>query len=230
MSDFSYVGRNYLALKKELHTLCEKLGRPPVTLVCVTKSATDDEVRALAVAGGCDIGENRPQMLKARADMLFEAGYSPRLHEIGNLQKNKIKMIVENVSLIHSVDSLALAEEISRHSERVGRITPVLIEVNSGKEENKGGVLPEECCELFLKVRELKGIEVAGLMTMGPVCCEPEDIRPYFKLTRELFDEIREKYGFSGEGILSMGMSDSYRIAVEEGSTLVRVGRRLFEK
>lgn len=230
MEKYGYVKDNYARLKDEIFELCLKCGSPTATLVAVTKSGSDEEVVALAEAGASDFGENRPQLLKARDALLRESGFTPRMHEIGNLQKNKVKMIIESVSLIHSLDSLALAEEIDKQAKRVGRCVPVLIEVNSAREESKGGVLPEEAEELLLKLGELRNIEVFGLMTMGPVCEDYSEIRKYFRLTRKLFEDLRDKYGFKDGGILSMGMSDSYRIAIEEGSTLVRVGRRLFEK
>ena len=229
MADYSYIRRNYEALVSEIRELSDKAGRP-VTLVAVTKSGTDEELVALAECGVTDIGENRPQELYRRGMLLNEAGYTPRLHEIGNLQRNKVKLVVGRAELIHSVGKLSLAEEISREAQMLGISVRVLIEVNSAREENKGGISPDECEDFFLKVRELPSIEVAGLMTMGPPTSDPEVLRPYFRLTKEIFDSITNKYGWSGEGILSMGMSDSYAVAIEEGSTLVRVGRRLFEK
>ena len=105
-----------------------------------------------------------------------------------------------------------------------------MIEVNSASEEAKGGVMPEAVEEFYLALKSFAHIEICGLMTMGPVCECEEDIRPYFALTKKLFDDIKSRHGFVGEGVLSMGMSDSYRVAVEEGSTLVRIGRRLFKK
>ena len=229
MENFDYVRKNYEELKKEITLLSEKRGTE-VTLVSVTKSGSDEELVALIEAGASDMGENRPQELVRRGALLKDRGLTPRLHEIGNLQRNKVKSIIESVSLIHSVDGYALAEEISKRACAVGRRVPVLIEVNSAREEAKGGIMPEDAEAFFLKIRELPGICVQGIMTMGPVVDDPEEIRPYFRLTRELFDSVKEKYGFEGGGILSMGMSDSYRVAIEEGSTLVRVGRRLFQK
>ena len=229
MENYDYIKENLLALQGELREYSEKFSRN-ITLVAVTKSGTDGELAALVRAGACDIGENRPQQLARRGELLRSLGLTPRLHEIGNLQRNKVKYIIEGVSLIHSLDSLSLAEEIERQAARVDRRVPVLVEINSGREPNKGGIMPE-CAEEF--VRELASFPhlcVKGLMTMGPVCEDPEDSRPYFRLTRELFDAISEKGGFEGEGILSMGMSDSYRVAIEEGSTLVRVGRKLFQR
>ena len=138
--------------------------------------------------------------------------------------------MVDVASLIHSVGKYELAEEISRQAVRLGLTVPVLIEINSGREENKGGVLPEDAESLFVRVKELPGISVFGLMTMGPALDDAEAMRPYFRLTKEIYDRINNSYGFAGEGILSMGMSDSYAVAIEEGSTLIRVGRKLFDK
>ena len=228
MADFGYIKSNFDSLQREIDSLAAKAGRE-VTLVCVTKSGSDDELLALADAGALDVGENRPGELRRRGDLLVGAGYAPRLHEIGNLQRNKVKLIIGSVDLIHSLDNLALAQEIDKQAKKAGRVIPVLIEVNSAREEQKDGVLPEEAEEFLIKLKEFENIKVSGLMTMGPVCDDPEKIRPYFRLTRELFDRLNRTYGFD-EGILSMGMSDSYAVAIEEGATLVRVGRRLFNK
>ena len=224
MENFDYISKNLDELLSEISKM-----RSVVTLVAVTKSGSDEELLALCRAGIADVGENRPQELSRRGRLMKEAGFSPRLHEIGNLQRNKVKMIIDEVALIHSLDSYSLALEINKQAERVGRRVPVLIEINSAGEESKGGIMPNEAEEFFLKVRELPAIAVSGLMTMGPVVDNPEEMRPYFKLAKKIFDSLKEKYGFEGEGILSMGMSDSYAVAIEEGATLVRVGRRLFK-
>lgn len=229
MENFSYIKKNLKELSDEIEELSAKQGRH-VTLVAVTKSGSDEELEALCKAGALDIGENRPGELKRRGEFLKEKGYSPNLHEIGNLQRNKVKQIIGTVSLIHSLDNLALAEEINKQAERIGRTVPVLIEVNSACENQKDGVLPDDAEEFFKALGAFRNLQVCGLMTMGPVCDDPEEIRPYFRLTKELFDRLNRTYGFYGDGILSMGMSDSYKVAIEEGSTLVRVGRRLFNK
>ena len=229
MSEYGYVRENYERLMSEIGEYEARFARR-ITLVAVTKSGSDEELIALAEAGVADIGENRPTELKRRGDLLKEKGYAPNLHEIGNLQRNKVKLIIDSVSLIHSVGKLELAEEISKQAQRLGITVPVLIEINSAKEENKGGVFPEDAEALFLKVRELPGVSVRGIMTMGPALDDPEAMRPYFRLTKELFDRINNVYGFDADGILSMGMSDSYAVAIEEGSTLIRVGRKLFDK
>ena len=229
MTDYGYVRKNYGQLLERINALADKHGRT-VTLVAVTKSGSDEELLALAEAGVTDVGENRPGELKRRGELLAEHGFTPALHEIGSLQRNKVKYIIDKVKLIHSLDSERLAEEIDRQAKRVGRKIPVLIEINSAREENKGGVLPELAEDFFLRVREYENLTVCGVMTMGPPLDDPEGMRPYFRLTKEIFDKIHSTYGFAGEPILSMGMSDSYAVAIEEGATLVRVGRRLFDK
>lgn len=227
MSSFDYVRSNYLSLLSEIEELGKKAGRE-VTLVAVTKSGSDEELMALARAGVGNIGENRPGELRRKGELLMEAGYTPKLHEIGNLQRNKVKLIIDKVDLIHSLDSIALAEEIEKWAKKIGRKIRVLIEINSGREEQKGGVLPEDAEEFFLTLQRFSHIKVAGLMTMGPVCEDAEGLRPYFRETKNLFDRLNAGYGFVG-GILSMGMSDSYVVAIEEGATMVRVGRKLFK-
>lgn len=228
MEGFDYIKSNYLSLMEEIENLASAAGRK-VTLVAVTKSGSDEELIALVKAGVTNIGENRPGELRRRGDLLSSLGYKPMLHEIGNLQRNKVKLIIESVDLIHSLDSVALAEEIDKAAKKAGRTVDVLIEVNSGREEQKGGVMPEETEEFYLKIKELSGIRIRGLMTMGPVCDDPEELRPCFRETKALFDRLNRNHDSSCD-ILSMGMSDSYAIAIQEGATLVRVGRKLFNR
>ena len=152
------------------------------------------------------------------------------MHEIGTLQRNKIKLIADSVYMIHSVDSLRLAADIDRHAKLHGRIIPILIEVNSAMEEQKSGVMPDGAERLLCEILELSNVSVSGLMTMGPATENGEELRPYFRNTKKLFDELNSRYGFGDTPTLSMGMSDSWQVAVEEGSTLIRVGRKLFIK
>ena len=229
-NDYSYIRRNFEELKDEIATLSGKIGIKAPTLVAVTKSGTDEELLELVRAGASDIGENRPQELKRRGELIEAAGLSARMHEIGTLQRNKVKMIIDRAALIHSVDSYKLACDIDRLAEKNGIVMPILIEVNSAREECKGGALPEDTEKLLCEILELKSVKPRGLMTMGPVSETAEELRGYFRLTKKLFDELSARYGFGDDPILSMGMSDSYRVAIEEGSTLVRVGRKLFIK
>ncbi len=230
MNEFSYIERNYNALLEDINRLSEKLGVNLPTLVSVTKSGSDGELIALANAGAVDIGENRPAEVCRRGKILRDSGFSPRMHEIGTLQRNKIKLIADSVYMIHSVDSLRLATDIDRHAKLHGRIIPILIEVNSAMEEQKSGVMPNGTERLLCEILELSNVSVAGLMTMGPATENGEELRPYFRNTKKLFDELNSRYGFGDTPTLSMGMSDSWQVAVEEGSTLIRVGRKLFIK
>ena len=230
MENFDYIKNNYLSVCEELQRIADSVGTPVPKLVAVTKSGSDDELIALCRAGASDIGENRPGEVKRRFELLSELGLKVNMHEIGTLQRNKIKLVAPSAAMIHSVDSLKLAEDIGKHALKCGRTIPVLIEVNSGREENKDGIMPEDAEAFFEDVRKFPHLEIRGLMTMGPVCEDPEEARKYFRLTREIFDKLREKHPEAAFDTLSMGMSDSYRVAIEEGSTLVRVGRKLFIK
>ena len=230
MSDFSYIRNNLDAVREELEIVCDRLSRPVPTLAAVTKSATDEELVALVRYGATDVAENRPQELTRRAALLCAQGLTVNYHQIGHLQSNKASKVLTLSPLIHSLGSQSLLRELERLGERDGIRSRVLIEVNSAKEESKSGVLPDDVLPFFEKVLACAHVEVLGLMTMGPVCESAEDIRPYFRKTKQLLDTIWERYRLGGDPILSMGMSDSYRIAIEEGSTLVRIGRRLFLK
>ncbi|MBU1147423.1 MAG: YggS family pyridoxal phosphate-dependent enzyme, partial [Candidatus Omnitrophica bacterium] len=153
----------------------------------------------------------------------FQAiGNKAKWHFIGHLQKNKVKKAVKIFDMIETVDSLELAQEIDKACFKEKKIMPVLIEVNSGREKQKFGVFPEDVEELIGNISQLKNINVMGLMTMGPMSGDPEDARPYFVETKKIFDRIRTlKY-------LSMGMSNSCKIAIEEGANIIRVGTKIF--
>lgn len=230
MENYDYIKRNYDSLVSEIEGISKRVGVKAPTLVAVTKSGSDEELVALVKAGAKDLGENRPGEVKRRFELLSEMGLSVNMHEIGTLQRNKIKLVAPVTKMIHSVDSLKLAEDIGRHAKNNGRVIPVLIEINSAAEESKIGVLIENAERLMNDILGIEGISVEGLMTMGPVTDDPEGLRKYFRLTKTLFDSLNEKYGFGENPTLSMGMSDSYEVAIEEGSTLVRVGRKLFVK
>ena len=151
------------------------------------------------------------------------------LHLIGHRQRKKTKRAVALFDMIESIDSLRIAEAVNRHCVAVGKIMPVLIEINSGQESSKTGVLPHEAKELVRKIAELPHIRIQGLMTMGPRFGNPEEARPYFRLTKKLFDQLaRENIQNVQMRYLSMGMSNSYKVAIEEGANIVRIGTKLF--
>ena len=193
-----------------------------VTLLAATKMQTVEDINYLISLGVNTIGENRVNELLEKYD-----GYdkSAKIHFIGTLQKNKVKYIVGKVSLIHSVDSIPLAEEINKQSAKKGVVTDILVEVNSGREEAKGGIMPEDVCNFIKECEKFSNIRVLGLMTMGPKCENKEEYFNYFLIVKELFDKI---FFDKPDAILSMGMSDSYEYAVRAGATLVRVGSAIF--
>ena len=230
MAEFDYIERNYLELLAHIKDISKRVGVPEPKLVCVTKSATDEELRALVEAGARAIGENRPGELRRRGELLRSFGLTPELHQIGTLQSNKAKLVSPIAALIHSLDGESLLRELSKRGIAEGREIPVLIEINSAEEPQKGGIIPSHAEEFLNKVLQTPAVKPVGLMTMGPADCAEDELRGYFRLTKKLFDELNMRYGFGDNPTLSMGMSDSYEIAIEEGSTLVRVGRKLFIK
>ena len=197
-----------------------------VTLVAAAKSRTPEEVLAAVEAGIKIIGENYVQETEAAQAAV---GKRCQWHFIGHLQKNKIRKAVALFDLIQTVDSLETAGEIDKRAAEAGKIMPVLIEVNSGREPQKAGVFPEHAAEVAAGIAGLKNVRLEGLMTMGPELGDAEASRPYFRETKRLFDDLA-KASLPGVRMetLSMGMSDSWRVAIEEGATLVRLGTRIF--
>jgi pyridoxal phosphate enzyme (YggS family) len=230
MDGFGYIDRNLDRLYTTVRSASVRAGVPEPQLVAVTKSASHAEVLHLASLGVGAIGENRPANLVLRGDLLAAAGYFPDLHQIGTLQSNKARLVVGRAALIHSLSSLSLAKELSKRARAEGVRIPVLVEINSASEPQKDGVMPGDAERFLYSLSEYPELCVRGLMTMGPAGCTSDEIRGYFRKTRVLFDTLGTQYGFSESGILSMGMTDSYEVAIEEGSTMIRVGRRLFEK
>ena len=228
MNDYSYIKRNLDSLTEKIESTAARVGIKTPKLVSVTKSGSDEELLALVRAGASAIGENRPGELARRGALLSEAGLTTELHQIGTLQSNKAKLVAEPAALIHSLASLSLAKELDKLGRKIGKKVPVLIEVNSACEEQKDGVLPSDTEGFIENVTSYDNLCIRGLMTMGPVVDNPEELRKYFRAARALFDKLN--YYFGDDPILSMGMSDSFEVAIEEGSTLVRVGRRLFMK
>ena len=228
-----YLEKNLAEVRGALFEAEAKVGRETgsVTLLAAVKYASDEELDALVNRYGVkDIGENRVQQLLAHCEAI---SYPPdlRVHFIGTLQTNKVKYIIDKVSLIHSVDSLRLASEIDRQAKKHGIVMDILAEVNIGEEENKSGLLPEEVSDFCREVEALESVRLCGFMTMAPRCDSPEEYKGYFLRTAELAGRIwHEELCREGEPILSMGMSESFEEAVACGSNLVRVGRGMFVK
>ena len=204
------------------------LGELPagVRLVGAVKTRTPEEIREAIDAGLEIVGENYVQEAETAYNVI---GPRVKWHMIGHLQSNKAKKAVGLFDMIETVDSLKLAGAIDRACHNIGKVMEVLIEINSGEETQKAGVLPKDALWLIKDMEGLKNIRIVGLMTMGPFSGDPEDARPYFRRTKEIFEEIKKK-DLSGIEMrhLSMGMSNSYRVAIEEGASMVRIGTNIF--
>ena len=230
--DLSYIDENLAAVRERIAEAAKRSGRcaDDVLLMAAIKSADADEVNYIHKSLGiCDVGENRVQQLTERYEKLDREGLN--IHFIGSLQTNKVKYIADKVTLIHSLDSLRLADEIEKQARKRGIVSRVLVEINSGNEENKGGVDPCDAERFCLDLQKYSSIKLCGFMTMAPRCENKSDYYGYFNKTRELSEKLwKETLGRSGDPILSMGMSESFEEAIECGATLVRIGRTLFKK
>ena len=225
------VAQNVRAIMQQVRDTALQAGRDPseVQVMAVTKTVDPVLVNAAIGAGITLLGENKAQELCAKYDSYHKDGV--QIHFIGHLQTNKVRQIVDKVSMVESVDSIKLAREIDRHCAAIGKVMDVLLEVNIGREENKTGVFPELLPALLEEAGKLEHIRVRGLMTIPPVCETEEEVLQYFSQMRQLFIDIKQKkYDNISMEILSMGMSADYAQAVECGATLVRVGSSLFGK
>jgi pyridoxal phosphate enzyme (YggS family) len=199
---------------------------PGVELMAAAKARTPEEIIRAAQAGVKIVGENYIQEALAAFNVV---GHRVKWHFIGHLQRNKVKKAVEIFDMIETVDSPELSKEIDKRCNQCKRIMPVLIEINSGREKQKFGIFPEDAEDFIKEISGLKNIKIEGFMTMGPMFGDPEDARPYFVETKKLFDRIKTlnlpgletKY-------LSMGMTNSYQVAIEEGANIVRIGTKIF--
>jgi len=199
-----------------------------VELVAAAKTRTPQEILEAIEAGIKIIGENYVQEAESAYKLV---GNKAKWHFIGHLQKNKVRKAVKIFDVIETVDSLGLAQEIDKACLKENKVMPVLIEVNSGREKQKFGVIPEDIEQLVKELSVLKNINIAGLMTMGPMFGDPEDARPYFVETRKVFEKIKALGVPNVEmKYLSMGMSNSYKVAIEEGANIVRIGSGIFGK
>ncbi|MBN1488949.1 MAG: YggS family pyridoxal phosphate-dependent enzyme [Phycisphaerae bacterium] len=235
---------NLKRVRDRLGAACAKVSRDPSTvkLVAVTKTVEIDVIRQMLEHGVTELGESRVQQLVKRAGMIEEyrsrrrlvggsAGSdAPHWHMIGHLQRNKIKAVLPWVGTVHSVDNLRLAEDLSTQSQKMERTTDVFIEVNVSEERTKHGVVVGATQHLVEHMVQMSNLRVLGLMTMAPLAEDPEAARPYFARLRELLEDIqREKFATPDFVHLSMGMSNDFGVAVEEGATVVRIGTALFE-
>lgn len=229
--DHALISANLDKARREIEKLSN--GRS-VKLLAVTKTVPAEIINyAIDELGITAIGENRVQELLSKYELLHKPkNGSLEIHLIGSLQTNKVKYIIDKVDMIESVDSLKLACEINKQAGKHSIVMDILAEVNIGREEQKGGVMPEELDEFIKALGDLPSLRLRGLMTVAPRCTDPEDQRKYFEQTKAHFDNIRENLLKDGErehfDVLSMGMSGSYREAIAAGSNEVRLGSTIF--
>jgi len=208
--------------EKVLSSIKELDPEGKVRLLIATKTQSAEDINYLISLGADLVGENRVNEVREKYEELDKRA---SLHLIGSLQRNKVKYIYDKVDMIHSVDSLSLAEEISSKCAKINKVMDVLIEVNSGKEDAKGGIMPEDVEDFYASLKNIPFIRVRGLMTMAPRCEAKEEYMKYFSLTKKIFDKL---FKDEDDAVLSMGMSESYLYAIEAGANMVRVGSAIF--
>ena len=223
----SYIQKNLTEVRYEIERAEAQAGRAGKTcMLAAVKYGSAEEIEALLDLGVTHVGENRVQQLLEHYPAFEAAG--ARVHFIGSLQTNKVKYIIDKVEMIHSVDSLRLAEEIHKRAKQRGTVMDVLVEINAAREEAKSGVLPEQAEELCRAILALDGLHLCGFMTMGPVMESDAAYRAYFDGVRQLGLDLWQRLALAGEPVFSMGMSNSFVPAIGAGADMVRVGRRLF--
>lgn len=230
---------NISEVKRRIAAACLRAKRDPtsVKLICVTKNRSGEEIKEAFLAGITEFGENKVQEALSK-QAIFGIGQAPgsklqaflHLHMLGHLQTNKVKEAVKIFDLIHSVESLRLAEEIDKQAARINKVQDILIEVKTSPETAKSGIKPDATAGLIKEAAEFRNISIQGLMTIAPLADNPEKARTYFRMLRELRDKITQAPGSKLQALsLSMGMTNDFEIAIEEGADMVRIGRAIFE-
>jgi pyridoxal phosphate enzyme (YggS family) len=221
------VRENIVRIKERIISACFRVNRDPsgIKIVAVSKGRGVLDIKEALASGLVDIGENRIQETLDKFNKLKAEVSGPEIqwHMIGHLQKNKVKDAVGIFQLIHSVDSLVLAEEINKRAAKINKIQDILLEVKTSPETTKSGLGPDKVKEAIGEISRLKNINIKGLMTIAPLVNHPEEARSYFKKLRELRESMNAAY------ILSMGMTDDFEVAIEEGADIIRIGRGIFQ-
>ena len=225
------MNENFELIEKNIKNITDVLSAyPEVSLMAAIKTRSDGEIRKAYECGVRYFGENRVQELLAHYECVRSLE-GAKLHMIGTLQTNKVKYIIDKVDMIHSLDSLSLAKEIDRQAKRVGRVVDVLVEINSAREDSKGGLLPEQVEDFCEELSQFDNLNLRGFMTMGRKCEKKSEYLKYFCETYQLVLDIWQKKLHNIDvPILSMGMSDSFEEAIKAGATTVRIGRAMFIK
>jgi pyridoxal phosphate enzyme (YggS family) len=221
---------NISIIKEEIAKVCRSIGRSPeeITLIAVSKTIGTDVINHAIECGITDLGENKVQEIMDKHEVVSK---NVNWHLIGHLQTNKVKYIIDKVKLIHSVDSIKLADEINKRAEKSNLIKEVLVQINVAEEDTKFGIAIDEAADFIKSISEFDNLRVMGLMTIAPYDLDSENVRPVFRQLKVKFSELSQmnlpnvhmKY-------LSMGMSNDYKVAIEEGSNMIRVGTAIFGK
>lgn len=230
MSNSTCIKDNYEKVLYEIDEAAKKSGRraEDITLIAVSKTVDVDRIKEVTSLGQLDLGENRVQELCDKYDSF---GSDINWHLIGQLQTNKVKYIIDKVKMIHSVDRIGLVEEIQKRAEKANKIMDILVEVNVGGEVTKSGINPNDAIDFLGKISEFPNVRVKGLMTVAPLFIDNNETRPIFMALRKLAVDIdNENIHNINMDFLSMGMSNDFAIAIEEGANIVRVGTRIFGK
>lgn len=223
--DRSTIEENLIRLRSEIFNVAGKADRSAdIQLVAVSKNVSVERIQMALQAGVTDLGENKVQELLAKQPHFGQVNW----HLIGHLQVNKVKKLVGRTRLIHSLDSWRLAEEIDRRSREMGIVSEVLVQVNISGEDTKAGMVPSDVSGFIRALTDLPGLSVRGLMTVAPLVDDPELVRPIFKELRELFSDVKNRVVGVKMKYLSMGMTNDYRVAIEEGANILRVGTGIF--
>ena len=225
------IEKNILEVKQRIQNVCNSIAvdHSSITIVAVSKNRTPEEIKQVIKAGIFNIGENRVQEAVSKYKVLKDI---PQIkwHMVGHLQTNKVKDAVIIFDLIQSVDSLHLAEKINKCAEKIKKVQEVLIEVKTSSEPTKFGLRPDRLLELLKEIANFKNLKIKGLMTIAPYFAHPQDTRPFFRILRELKEKVNQQNEIPLKlEILSMGMSNDFEIAIEEGSNMLRIGRAIFE-
>jgi len=222
------IRKNLQKVQDEIASVCQRIGRNPqeITLVAITKNASAQAIQEAINCGITDIGENRIQ----EAQKKYKDISAVKFHLVGHLQTNKVKEAVKIFNLIHSVDSLKVAVEIDKEAAKINKVQDILIQVNTSQEASKFGLNPDGIVEIIKKISQLPNIHISGLMTIAPLVDNPGKTRPFFRQLRELRDRLNKSQVTSHKlQDLSMGMTNDYQVAIEEGANILRIGRAIFE-
>ena len=230
--DSAAIRSNVDRLRERIAASCRRASRADseVTLIAVTKTFPPDALLAAMSAGVTDFGENRVQELLQKAEAVpgLKTGGDVRWHMIGHLQRNKARDVVHTVDLFHALDSERLARELSGRAEQQGIVFPCLVQVNTSGESSKSGVAPEKVHRLLEAIKNHRSLKILGFMNIAAPAEDPEAVRPEFRVLREMRDRLSPEYPEYDLDVLSMGMSQDFEVAIEEGATHVRVGSSIF--